>query len=126
MTTITSSVDGRYDVLAEACPTRQVVNRVGDRWSLLVLFALEGGTLRFAELLRAVDGISQKMLTHTLRALEREGRVDRKVYASVPPKVEYTLTGLGRSLSVAIAGIRSWAYANIEEIEAARADFDRR
>jgi len=126
MTSTTASADGRYDVLAEACPTRQVVNRVGDRWSLLVLFALEGGTLRFSELQRCIEPISQKMLTQTLRALEREGLVGRTVYPTVPPKVEYFLTDLGSSLSTAIAGIRSWAYANIDEIEAARSAFDRR
>ncbi|HEY7009619.1 MAG TPA: helix-turn-helix domain-containing protein, partial [Jatrophihabitantaceae bacterium] len=65
----TASRDGRFDVLAEACPTRQVINRIGDRWSLLVLYALERETLRFQQLRRAVDGVSQKMLTQTLRAL---------------------------------------------------------
>jgi len=122
--THTKSSDGRYDVLAEACPTRQVVNRIGDRWSLLVLYALEGGTLRFAELRRAVEGVTQKMLTQTLRLLERDGLVRREVFAAVPPRVEYSLTPLGRSLSVRIAGIREWAYANIADIEAARRDFD--
>jgi DNA-binding HxlR family transcriptional regulator len=122
--THTASTDGRYDVLAEVCPTRQVVNRIGDRWSLLVLYALEGGTLRFAELRRAVEGVTQKMLTQTLRLLERDGLVGREVFAAVPPRVEYSLTPLGRSLSVRIAGIREWAYANMEDIEAARRDFD--
>jgi DNA-binding HxlR family transcriptional regulator len=121
----TASSDGRYDVLAEACPTRQVVNRIGDRWSLLVLYALEGGTLRFAELRRAVEGVTQKMLTQTLRLLERDGLVRREVYAAVPPRVEYSLTPLGRSLAVRIAGIREWAYANLAGIETARRDFDR-
>ena len=122
----TMSPDGRYDVLAEACPTRQVVNRIGDRWSLLVLSALEGGTLRFQELRRTVDGISQKMLTQTLRTLEREGLVSRTVHASVPPKVEYALTPLGASLSSTIAAIRGWAYAHMSEIETARDAYDRR
>lgn len=122
--TQTASPDGRYDVLAEACPTRQVVNRIGDRWSLLVLYALEGGTLRFAELRRAVEGVTQKMLTQTLRLLERDGLVRREVFAAVPPHVEYSLTPLGRSLSDRIAGIREWAYANMPDIEDARRDFD--
>lgn len=122
--THTASSDGRYDVLAEACPTRQVVNRIGDRWSLLVLYALEGGTLRFAELRRTVEGITQKMLTQTLRLLERDGLVRREVFAAVPPHVEYSLTPLGRGLSVRIATIREWAYANMDDIEAARRDFD--
>ena len=122
----TTSPDGRFDVLAAACPTRQVINRIGDRWSLLVLYALEGGTLRFQELRRTVDGISQKMLTQTLRVLERDGLVQREVYASVPPKVEYALTALGRSLTVRIATIRAWAYNNMDAIEDARAAFDSR
>jgi DNA-binding HxlR family transcriptional regulator len=124
--THTASSDGRYDVLAEACPTRQVVNRIGDRWSLLVLYALEdGSTLRFAELRRAVQGITQKMLTQTLRLLERDGLVRREVFAAVPPHVEYSLTPLGRGLSGRIAAIREWAYASMDDIEAARRDFDR-
>ena len=124
--THTASTDGRYDVLAAACPTRQVINRIGDRWSLLVLYALEAGTLRFQELRRTVDGVSQKMLTQTLRLLERDGLVHRQVYATVPPRVEYSLTPLGRSLAGHIAGIREWAYANMPGIEAAREAFDAR
>lgn len=124
--THTASRDGRYDVLAAACPTRQVINRIGDRWSLLVLYALEGGTLRFQELRRSVDGISQKMLTQTLRLLERDGLVERQIYATVPPRVEYSLTPLGRTLSGHIANIREWAYANMAGIEQARSAFDAR
>ena len=111
-------------MLAEACPTRQVVNRIGDRWSLLVLYALEGGMLRFAELRRAVEGVTQKMLTQTLRLLERASLVRREVFASVPPHVEYSLTPLGHSLSGRIAAIREWAYASMADIESARHDFD--
>jgi DNA-binding HxlR family transcriptional regulator len=126
MATHTMSPDGRFDVLAAACPTRQVVNRIGDRWSLLVLYALEGGTLRFQELRRTVDGVSQKMLTQTLRALERDGLVVRRIHASVPPKVEYSLSPLGTGLAERIAVIRSWAYEHMDDIETARARFDRR
>jgi DNA-binding HxlR family transcriptional regulator len=121
-----ASSDGRFDVLAAACPTRQVVNRIGDKWTLLVLYALEGGTLRFQELRRMVDGISQKMLTHTVRLLERDGLVHREIHASVPPKVEYSLTPLGRGLATQIVGIREWAYQNMDRIERARDDFDSR
>jgi DNA-binding HxlR family transcriptional regulator len=123
-TSHTRSSDGQFDVLSAACPTRQVVNRIGDRWSLLVLFALEGGTLRFQELRRAVDGISQKMLTQTLRALERDGLVTRTVYASVPPKVEYNLTSMGATLSEPVAVIRIWAYEHMDLINEARTRFD--
>lgn len=122
----TASPDGRFDVLAAACPTRQVVTRIGDRWSLLVLYALEGGPVRFQELRRTVDGISQKMLTQTLRTLERDGLVQREIWASVPPKVEYSLTTLGTSLSETIGPIRAWAYAHMDQIDAARSDFDAR
>ncbi len=122
----TASADGRFDVLAAACPTRQVVNRIGDRWSLLVLYALERGTMRFQELRRTVEGVSQKMLTQTLRILERDGLVRRQVFASVPPRVEYSLTPLGQSLSGRIAQIRAWAYGHMDEIERARSEFDRR
>lgn len=122
----TASADGRFDVLAAACPTRQVVNRIGDRWSLLVLYALERGTLRFAQLQRTVDGVSQKMLTQTLRILERDGLVRREIHASVPPRVEYSLTPLGRQLGGVVAQVRVWAYEHMEEIDAARADYDAR
>ncbi|HEY7010619.1 MAG TPA: helix-turn-helix domain-containing protein, partial [Jatrophihabitantaceae bacterium] len=104
----------------------QVINRIGDRWSLLVLYALERETLRFQQLRRAVDGVSQKMLTQTLRALERDGLVRREVFASVPPRVEYSLTDLGRGLAGRIRAIREWAYAHMDDIEAARDLFDRR
>jgi DNA-binding HxlR family transcriptional regulator len=113
-----------YDVLAEACPTRQVINRIGDRWSLLVLYALGDGQLRFQELRRTVEGISQKMLTQTLRALERDGLVHREAWATVPPKVQYSLTPLGQSLSEHIAAIRTWAYSHMDDISEARRAFD--
>jgi DNA-binding HxlR family transcriptional regulator len=120
-----ASADGRFDVMSAACPTRQVINRIGDRWSLLVLYALEsGGTVRHAELRRRVEGISQKMLTQTLRGLERDGLVRRRIYPTVPPKVEYSLTELGRSLADRIAAIRVWAYDHIESIEDSRRRFD--
>ncbi len=125
-TTYTASPDGRFDVLVAACPTRQVINSIGDRWSLLVLYALEGGTLRFQQLRRVVDGVSQKMLTQTLRGLERDGLVRREIFASVPPRVEYSLTPLGTSLSGIIAAVRAWAYDNMDEIDAARVSFDTR
>jgi DNA-binding HxlR family transcriptional regulator len=114
----------QYDVLVEACPTRQVVGRIGDKWSLLVLYALDGSAVRFQELLRRVEGITQKMLTSTLRGLERDGLVHREIWPAVPPHVEYSLTPLGRGLSAHIAGIRDWAYGHMDEIAAARAAFD--
>lgn len=118
------SEDGRFDVMAAACPTRQVIGRIGDKWSLLVLYALSTGIKRFSQLRAEVEGISQKMLTQTLRALERDGLVDRHVYATIPPKVEYRLTPLG-SLEDAIAVVRQWAYAHMDEITTARDSYDR-
>ena len=91
-----------------------------------MLYALEGGTLRFQELRRAVEGVSQKMLTQTVRGLERDGLVERTVHAVIPPRVDYALTPLGRSLSTRIAELREWAYAHIDEVEDARAAFDQR
>jgi DNA-binding HxlR family transcriptional regulator len=113
-----------YDPLSAACPTRQVLSRVADKWSMLVIIALDGGTLRFSELRRAVGGITQKMLTQTLRGLERDGLVTRTAYPTVPVTVEYTLTPLGHSLGTAVATIRAWAIDNIEEVETARERFD--
>ena len=120
------SADGKFNVLAETCPTRQVIGRIGDKWTLLVISALTGGTMRFSQLRAQVEGITQKMLTQTLRGLERDGLVERRVYPVVPPHVEYTLTALGSGLSDTIAGIRAWAYQHMDEIEAARATFDTR
>jgi DNA-binding HxlR family transcriptional regulator len=110
-----------WDVFNSRCPTRLVLDRIADKWTVLIIRRLTGGTMRFAELRRAIDGISQKVLTNTLRGLERDGLVTRRIYASVPPRVEYTLTDLGRSLCDLVAGICGWAEANIEQVEAARA-----
>jgi len=101
-----------------------VVSTIGDKWTLLVLYALEhGGTLRFSQLQRQVPGITQKMLTQTLRQLERDGIVSREVYPVIPPRVEYALTDLGRSLSGVIAELRTWAYSHMDDIESARGEY---
>ena len=115
-----------YDVLAAACPTRQVVNRLGEKWTLLVVYALTQRPYRFRELQRAVEGISQRMLTQTLRNLERDGVVHRDVAPTTPPQVTYSLTDLGLSLSEAIAQIRTWAYAHAEDVQSARSAYDSR
>ena len=121
-----ASPDGRWNVMEPACPTRQIVGRIGDKWTLLVLYALRTGTHRYTELRADVKGVSQKMLTQTLRALERDGLVDRHVHATVPPRVDYTLTELGASLAEAIGTIRTWAYDHVDEVEAARGRYDER
>lgn len=113
-----------WNVFSSKCPTRQVLDRIAEKWTVLIIRRLSDGTMRFAELRRAVDGISQKVLTNTLRGLERDGIVTRRVYASVPPKVEYSLTELGKSLSELMAGVCEWAEANIERVQAARSRYD--
>jgi DNA-binding HxlR family transcriptional regulator len=115
-----------YNVMDPACPTRQVLGRIADKWSILVITALAPGTLRFSELRREVGGITQKMLTQTLRGLERDGLVEREAIPTVPVTVRYSLTPLGHSLAEAVAGIRSWAYDHIDTIEDARERFDAR
>lgn len=111
--------------VASECPAvREVLNRVGDKWSVLVVALLGDGKMRFSELRRAIEGISQRMLTLTLKGLERDGLVTRTVYATVPPRVEYELTKLGRSLLVPIAQLGDWAAQNRENIQSAREKYD--
>ncbi|MBO9696147.1 MAG: helix-turn-helix transcriptional regulator [Sphingopyxis sp.] len=118
--------DAPVDPRVEALVT-ELIGRVADKWTLLVLEELEDhGTCRFTELSRLVPGISQKMLTQTLRAMERDGLLVRTVYPVIPPKVEYCLTGLGRSLGAAFCGVWQWAEANLDQVEGARAVFDTR
>jgi DNA-binding HxlR family transcriptional regulator len=103
---------------------RDVLNRVGDKWSAHTIALLGGGTMRFSELRRGIDGISQRMLTVTLRALERDGLIDRQVYPVIPPRVEYSLTPLGRSLLVAVRGLIEWSEANTDAVQQARERYD--
>jgi DNA-binding HxlR family transcriptional regulator len=110
----------------EDCEVRQILDRVADKWSLLVIALLERRTLRFTELRHKIDGISQRMLTVTLRQLERDGLVQRTVYPVVPPKVEYALTDLGCTLHETIKALVTWTEKHQEEIAAARAAYDRR
>jgi DNA-binding HxlR family transcriptional regulator len=110
----------------QTCAVRDVLDRLGDKWSLLVVELLGAGTQRFTELSRDVDGISQRMLTLTLRRLERDGLVHRTVHPVVPPRVDYELTSLGRSLLDAIAPLVAWARRHRDDIAAARADYDAR
>lgn len=102
-----------------------MLDRIADKWTVLIIRRLSCGTMRFAQIRRSIDGISQKVLTNTLRGLERDGILTRKIYASVPPRVEYTLTDLGRSLCDLVEGICGWAEKNIEQVQRARAVYDR-
>src|SRR5436190_23968016 len=112
--------DAQPDVFNPNCDSRQVLALLADRWSMLILYALAGGVLRHGELKTKVGGISQKMLTQTLRALERDGLVTRHVYAVVPPRVEYALAPLGRTLLRPLRAICLWAQEHLPEVRAAR------
>ena len=106
------------------CPIRNVLSRVGDKWSMLVLFTLEGqSSIRFKELQRGIPDISQKILTATLKMLEADGLINREVFPEVPPRVEYSLTEKGKSLLPLIDALLSWATDNMEDIIASRTQF---
>jgi DNA-binding HxlR family transcriptional regulator len=150
MTTTTTTAARRaadtagYDAFLAACPSRQLLDRISDKWSTLVLCALGGGDagptsggdagptgaggaprpMRYSELHRTLVGVSQKMLTQTLRTLERDGLVTRTVTPTVPVTVTYEATELGLSLRAAVAGIKLWAEANVEAVTASRAAYD--
>jgi DNA-binding HxlR family transcriptional regulator len=106
------------------CPTRVVLDRIGDKWTVLVVSALSNSALRFTELRARVGGVAPKVLTQTLRALERDGILTRTVYAQVPPRVDYELTALGRSLAEPIATIQDWAEGHVAAVVAARSRYD--
>ena len=128
MTPATGGAEAPYwDALSQACPTREVLARIGDKWTVLVVTVLDAhASRRFAQLRRDIEGISQKMLTQTLRQLERDGLVHREVEATVPVTVRYSLTVPGRSLARVLDHVRAWAYANMDAIEAARRCYDAR
>jgi DNA-binding HxlR family transcriptional regulator len=115
----------KANVLNDQCPSRQVIAMIADKWSLLILWALQRDKkLRYGELQRTVKGISQKMLTQTLRELERNGLIKRTVYEVVPPQVEYELTELGKSLRATLSGVCNWAQKNLSKVMVARANYD--
>jgi DNA-binding HxlR family transcriptional regulator len=112
---------------SEACPKiSRVLARIGEKWSVLIIIMLAERTRRFSELKRAIGGVSQRMLTLSLRGLERDGLVKRTVFPVVPPRVEYELTPLGKSLHAPVSALGEWAHAHLAEIDAAREAFDRR
>jgi DNA-binding HxlR family transcriptional regulator len=119
-----AALPGTVDV-AE-CHLREVLDRVGDKWSVLVIYLLGDGTRRFTELLRSIEGISQRMLTVTVRGLERDGLVTRTVHPVVPPRVDYALTTQGRTLLEAIQPLMEWSIAHTDDIGAARVAYDGR
>ncbi|MEV5888220.1 winged helix-turn-helix transcriptional regulator [Nonomuraea fuscirosea] len=119
-----------YDVrqwdTREDCEVRQILDRIADKWSLLVIALLDCESLRFTQLRREIDGVSQRMLSVTLRQLERDGLVTRTVHPVVPPRVDYALTPLGRTLHETIKSLVTWTEAHQQEIAAARAAYDAR
>lgn len=111
---------------AAGCPVRDVIDRVGDKWSVLLVAQLRSQPRRFSSLLRGTDGLSQRMLTRTLRLFERDGLVARSVAATTPPQVTYSLTSLGHSLAEALDPLTRWALDNRTAVESAREDWDAR
>ncbi|MFE3291337.1 winged helix-turn-helix transcriptional regulator [Rhodococcus sp. NPDC059234] len=118
------NIDVSDQVLLEACPIQEVLTRVAGKWSIGILVAAAQGPIRFTELERAVAGISRRMLTLTLRNLERDGMLHRTVYPTVPPKVEYELTDIARELHQYLLGLTQWAERHRPEIARARFDYD--
>jgi DNA-binding HxlR family transcriptional regulator len=113
-----------WDVYADNCPTRKILDRIADKWTVLIVGRLATSKRRFGELRREICGISPKVLTQKLRELERDGIVVRRVYATVPPKVEYSLTPLGHTLTELLDAIRVWSETHIEAILEAQQVFD--
>lgn len=113
-------------MLSQSCPSRQVLARIADKWTALVIYALSSGRMRYSELHRRIGGISQKMLTQTLRELEKDGLIARKIHPVVPPMVEYWLTPLGESLQEPLEAICAWAETHLPEMQAARSRSARR
>ena len=116
----------RTSVYEKNCPSRQVLDRIGDTWSALIVISLADGPRRYTELSRHIEGVSPKMLTQTLRGLERDGLITRTVHALVPPRVDYALTDLGRSLLGLVSALEAWAETHMDDVLRARAAYDTR
>lgn len=115
-----------YDAFLADCPTRQLMDRLSNKWVGLVMAALRDGSKRHGELAKIIAGVSQKMLTQTLRELERDGLITRQVTPSVPLRVDYELTDLGRTLQPIMLALKDWAESNMDEIQEARNRYDSR
>jgi DNA-binding HxlR family transcriptional regulator len=114
-----------FDAFMAQCPSRKLLDRISDKWVTLVLCSLAGGPLRFSEVARRLAGVSQKMLTQTLRGLERDGLVTREVTPSVPVRVDYELTDLGRSLLPVLELMKAWAEEHMPQVQRAQDGYDR-
>lgn len=106
------------------CPTRQILDRIGDKWAVLILLLLRDETMRFNQLRRSIEGISQKMLAQVLRSLERDGLISRRVIPTVPVTVEYSILPLGLTLAAAVDPLRDWAERNLQKVLAAQRRYD--
>ena len=113
-----------YDAFIRGCPTNQLLDRLSDKWVSLVVSALSTGAMRYSDLTRKIAGVSPKMLTQTLRSLERDGILVRTVTPSVPVRVDYELTPLGHSLAVLLTAVKDWAETHIDEVHQARERYD--
>ena len=119
-------VDFTPNVYSPLCPTRKVLDLIADKWTVLVMGLLKQGPHRFSAILRRVEGVSQKMLTQTLRDMERNGLITRTIYAEVPPRVEYQLSPLGQTLTEPLSAMTRWAETNICAVMVAQQEFDAR
>jgi DNA-binding HxlR family transcriptional regulator len=123
---VTSQTPPRFDVFNQHCPARLVLDRLGDKWALLILHRLQDGPVRFNSLRRDIDGLSQKVLSQVLKRLERDGILARQAFPTVPVTVEYSLTPLGRTLKQAVSALTHWAEENMPQIMAAQQEYDGR
>jgi DNA-binding HxlR family transcriptional regulator len=114
----------KANAYAADCPTRQILDRIGDKWAVLILLLLRDEPLRFNQLRRAIDGISQKMLSQVLKSLERDGLVKRRAIATVPVTVEYSITPLGLTLAAVVDNVRDWAEQHLKDVLAAQRRYD--
>jgi DNA-binding HxlR family transcriptional regulator len=123
--TTSPATDIQGDPYQAGCSTRRILDRIGDRWTVLIIGVLGDGDARFSQLRRRVDGISQKMLTQTLRGLERDGLVRRTVHAEVPVRVEYALTEAGRTLLEPLGALRRWCIEHLGDVSESQQAYDR-
>lgn len=113
-----------YDAFLKSCPTNQLLDRISDKWVSLVVAALATGPMRYSDLGRKIAGVSPKMLTQTLRSLERDGLLTRSVTPSVPVRVDYELTALGQNLALLLTAVKDWAETHFDEVREARERYD--
>jgi DNA-binding HxlR family transcriptional regulator len=118
-------MQAEYDVYEDKCPTRMVLDRLADKWSVLIMDRLNNEAVRFNQLRRDIKGVSQKVLSQTLKKLERDGLISRTVFATVPVTVEYALTPLGKTLTDCVSELAHWAERNMDEVLAAQKSYDK-